>query len=323
MAQTFATTYLTFASKGLREQLSDAIYNISPEDTPITSSIAKERVKGTLFEWQTDTLASAATNDHLEGEDITSFPAATATVRVGNYCQISEKYVLVSGTLEEVEKAGRRSEIDYQTALRGAEIKRDMEFIVTGNYAGDPGGSTTSRKTASLGAWIKTNTDIGAAGGNPTYTAGVPNAARTDGTQRAITETILKNVLQQTWTSGGHPKMVVCGPVNKGKISAFAGIATKNFNLNDGSPRRTMVIGAADVYVGDFSIVEIIPNRFQRERDAWVLDPDFLALKHLRPFRREPLAKTGDASKVMLLVEWGLQVRQEAALGLCADLTTV
>jgi hypothetical protein len=316
-----SNTFLTFDAKGIREELSDAIYNISPEDTPLMSMASKEKAQNTLFEWQTDSLAAAAANAQLEGDDIGTYSAVDPTARVGNYAQISRKTLIISGTEEAVDKAGRKSELAYQTAKRGVELKRDMEFILFNAQAGVAGNSTTARVTAALNAWVKTNTDVGTGGGDPAYTAGVPAAVRTDGTQRAFTETVLKAVCQALWTAGGELRYLFVGPVNKSKASAFGGVATKNYDLS-GKPRPTAIIGAADVYVSDFGYLSILPHRYQRERDAWFIDPQWIAIKHLRPFRREKMAKTGDAEKRMLLVEWGLKVRQEAGLGLAADLTT-
>ena len=223
-----------------------------------------------------------------------------------------------------MEKAGRRSEINYQTAMRGAELKRDMETIIMTPQPGNAGSSTTARTTATIGAWLKTNVDKAVSdGANPNYTSGVPVLAsgRTDGTQRAFTETILKSVLQKIWTAtGDKPKYGFAGAFNKSVFSGFAGIATKTYYLN--KPTASPVVATADVYVGEFSVIEVLPDRFQRDRDFWVLNPDYLEIQHLRPFRREDLAKTGDASKVMLLVEWGIKVRAESACGLAADLTT-
>jgi hypothetical protein len=316
-----ANTWLTFDSKGNREDLSDVIYNISPEETPLISMIGKERAKSTLHEWQTDSLASAAANKQIEGDDV-AFSAVTATVRVGNYMQISNKTFIISGTEEVIDKAGRKSEIAYQTAKRGTELKRDMEFTVFSAQGGAAGNSTTARATASLNAWVKTNdVNISTGGASPTYSSGVPLAARTDGTQVAFTVTMLKDACSAVWSSGGDLKYLFVGPVNKAKASAFTGVATKNWDMS-GKPRPHAIIGSADVYVSDFGTLSILPHRYQRERDAWLLDPAMLSLLHLRPFKRETLAKTGDAEKRMLLVEWGLKVKQEAGLGLVADLTT-
>jgi len=322
---TKAGTFLTFSAKGIREQLSNTIYNITPADTPFLSMVGKEKAENTLFEWQTDALGAVSTsNAQIEGDDSPAFPAVTPTVRVGNYTQISRKLVIISGTQEVVNKAGRQSELAYQTAMRAQELKRDMEATMFANIGGVAGNSTTARKTATLGAWIKTNDTLNSTTGgeSPTYTSGVPGAARTDGTQYAFTETILKATIQLVWTSGGDLRFLAVGPVNKQKVSAFAGVVTRNYDISNKPAKATAIIAAADVYVSDFGILTVMPSRYQRERDAWLFDPKWIAIAHLRPFHRVKLAKTGDAEKRMLQVEWGLKVKQEAGLGLAADLTT-
>ena len=290
------------------------------------SNIGRENVKNTYFEWQTDSLASASTtNAQVEGDDIAAYDLTGATVRLGNYTQISNKTLLISGTLESVDKAGRRSELAYQLAKRSAELKRDMESIMLTNQAnaqGSAGVSTALRRTGSLLAFIKTNTDRGTGGNDPSYTT-TPNATRTDATsanQRTFTETILKNVIQKVWTEGGTPKLLMVGPVNKARVSGFAGIAEIRREVTGN--RQATIIGAADVYVSDFGAVSVVPNRFQRERDAFVLDPEYASICYLRPFQTVELAKTGDAEKRMIVVEWGLKVHTEKAHGLAADLTT-
>jgi hypothetical protein len=317
-----ANTYLTFSAKGIREDLSDVIYRISPEDTPFIQNAGKSSAKNTLFEWQTDALDAVDTaNAQLEGDDIDSagYQSATPTVRLGNYCQISRKSIVVSGTNDSVTKAGRKSEIAYQMAKRSAELKRDMEAIALANQACVAGNSTTARKTGSMLAFITTNTDKGGTGVDPVYTS-LPNAARGEGTQRAFTEAILKTVLQKVWTAGGSPSMLMVGPVNKAKASAFTGIA--QIRKEASGQKAATIIGAADVYVSDFGNVSIIPNRFQRERDGLVVDPEYVDIAYLRPFQTVDLAKTGDAEKKMLLVEWAVKVKAEGAHGLCADLLT-
>ena len=313
-------TFTTFDAKGIREDLSNVITNIAPEETPYMSNIGRESVSNSLYEWQTDTLASAAANKQLEGDDVTSFDAVTATVRLQNYAQISRKTIILSATEETVNKAGRRSELAYQIAKRGSELKRDQEFTMLNGAVAAAGNSTTARGTASLGAFVNTNVDMQTNGANPSYTT-LPNSARTDGNVRTFTETILKNVIQQVWTAGGTPKMLMTGPVNKQRVSGFSGIASSRFNIDGGAKPATLV-GAVDIYVSDFGNIQVIANRFQRERDAWVIDPDMAKMTTLRPYQQVELAKTGDAEKRMLIVEWGHKVLAENGMGLAADLIT-
>lgn len=314
-------TVQTYDRKGLRESLSNMIYNISPTEVPFMSNAGRGSAKATLEEWQTDALAAVDTaNRAIEGDDITTFPAASATTRVGNYLQISRKLVIVSDTVEEVDKAGRKSEEALQLAKRAKELKRDMEAICLDNQAGSAGSSSTGRQIATLGAWVKTNVDKDAGGTNPTYTTGVPNAARTDGTVRTFTETIVKAVMQSCFNNGANPDTLMVGPFNKGIVSAFTGIATKT--IQQTAVKASAIIGAADFYVSDFGTLAVVANRFQRERDAWFLDFSYVSVAFLRKFRTTKLAKTGDAEKRMIVAEWTLKVHNEAALGLAADLET-
>jgi hypothetical protein len=315
-----SNTFLSYSAKGIREDLSNIITNIAPEETPYMSNIGRENVSNALFEYQTDTLAAAAANAQLEGDDVASFDAVTATVRMQNYAQISRKTIILSATEEVVNKAGRRSELAYQISKRASELKRDQEFVMLNGGIAVAGDSTTARVTASLGAFIKTNTDKQTNGVDPSYTT-LPNSARTDGNVRTFTETILKNVIQKVWTQGGTPKILMCGPVNKQRVSSFTGIASSRFNIDGGAKPATLV-GAVDIYVSDFGNVQVIANRFQRERDAWVIDPDYAKMTVLRPYQQVELAKTGDAEKRMLIVEWGHKVTSELAHGLAADLVT-
>ena len=313
-------TFTTFDAKGIREDLSNIITNIAPEETPYLSNIRKESISNSLFEWQTDTLAAAAANKQLEGDDVTSFDSVTATVRLQNYAQISRKTIVLSATEEVVNKAGRKSELAYQIAKRSSELKRDQEFTMLNGAVAAAGNTTTARGTASLQAFIKTNVDMQTNGANPSYTT-VPTGARSDGNVRTFTETILKNVIQQVWTSGGTPKILMTGPVNKQRVSGFSGIASSRFNI-EGGARPATIIGAADIYVSDFGNVQVVPNRFQRERDAFVIDPEYAGVVTLRPYQQIELAKTGDAEKRMLIVEFGHKVYAENAHGIAADLVT-
>lgn len=323
-----ANTFTTFDAKGIREDLSDAIYNISPKDTPFMSNIKKGQATQTFFEWQTDVLAAPDTsNAQLDGDDVNPFDSTSPTTRVGNYTQISRKTVLLSGTLEAVDKAGRKSELAYQLAKRAAELKRDQESIFLTNQGASAGSTVAARKTGSFLAWLKSNTqsfgNYGTSGVDtnaPVYT-NIPTAPRTDaGTLTAFTEQMVKDAMLASYNAGGKPEMLMVGPHNKQAASAFSGVATKTFYQS--AVEETAIIGAADVYVSDFGTLSIVPNRFQRPRDAFLIDPEFAGVVFLRPYITEPLAKTGDAEKRMLLVEYGLKIHNEKAHAAIFDLTT-
>ena len=287
-------------------------------ETPFLSNAKKGKAKNVLFEWQTDTLAAASsTNQQLEGDTVSTFTAVVPTVRLTSYCEIATKTVSVSATQEEQDNAGRASEVGYQVLKLGKELKRDMETSLLANKAAAAGSTTVARKTAGLKCYIKTNYDKDAGGAIPTYTT-LANDTWDDGTQRAFTETITKNVLQQCYTSGANVSTIMVGPWNKQVFSGFSGVV--ELMANQGRAQAT-IIGAANSYVSDFGTLTVIPNRFMPARDALFLDWDMVQVNYLRPFHTEVLAKRGDSMDRFLVAEYGLQVANEKGIGIAVDLS--
>lgn len=314
----FATTYTRFDAIGVAEEVEDEIYNISPYDTPFMTNAGRGRVDNTLFEWQTDALAAASTsNQQIEGDDITSITAATPTVRIGNYVEIARKLVAVSGTLEATKRYGRGSELGYQMALKSKELKRDMESSMLANKAANAGTTAVARKTGSFLVFLKTNISKDAGGTAPVYTT-APTDVWTDGSTRAFTETIVKSVLQQCYTSGAEPKTIMVGASNKQTASTFAGVV--ELNSPQSKSGQATIIGAADTYIGDFGKLSVVPNRFQRTSTAFFIDWDYVKVNYLRPLQTFALAKTGDAEKREILAEYGVAVGNEKAHGVAVDL---
>lgn len=299
-----------------REDLIDAIYNISPTDTPFLSMIADQASAAAVtHEWQTDTLAAASSsNARIEGDDAGD-GGFTATSRLTNVCQISDKVIVVSGTQEAVSKAGPASELAYQREKAVKELKRDMETILTGNQAVVSGSSVAARKLRSLEAWYSTNTSRGVGGANGSTTLAATDASAAS--VRAFTEDLLKTVLLSCWNAGGNPTHIMCSGFQKQKFSAFTGNATRYDKAEDKT-----IIASVDVYESDFGKLMVVPNRFSRSRTVHVLEKGFVKTAYLRAFREYPLAKTGDSEKRQMLSEYTLQMSNEAAHGVIADLTT-
>jgi len=309
-------TFTTFNAKGLREDLGDIIYNISPTETPFMTGVAREKATAVFHEWQTDALeAPNGGNAQIQGDDISTFDPVVPTVRLGNYTQISRKTVIIAGTEEVVDKAGRKSEVGYQVAKKGKSLKRDLETILLQNQARTAGAvGATAALTASVLAYIHTNVSMGTGGANP---VGDGTNARTDGTQAAITEAMLQATLASVWqNSGDEPDMVLVNSSQKQNISKFVGNNTRYINADE-----EKLVTSVDVYVYDFGTVEVKPDRFMRQRDALILNTDLWAVAWLRPISLTDLAKTGDNTKKMLLGEYALTARNEAGSGLLADLT--
>ena len=310
-----SNTYLRYTSIGVREDLANVIYDISPTDTPVMSSIGKARATQTNHEWQTDALAAATTaNALIEGDDAAA-ASLSPTTRVGNYTQIVGKTVQVSGTLEAVDKAGRKSEKAYQLAKASAEIKRDIETIIMANQAKTNGTATSgARKMGSFLSYITSNVSKGSAGTNPT---GDGSDIRSDTTTRTFLESMLKTIAQEVFEDGGTPKMLVVPPGLKATVSGFAGVAEQRY-VTGAEP--TTIVAAAGAYLSDFGLISIVPDRFMRSTDALLIDSEYAALAYLRPFQTNDLAKTGDSDKTQILAELTLEVRNEKAHGGAFDL---
>jgi Family of unknown function (DUF5309) len=312
-------TYQVYQSIGNREDLSDVIYSISPTDTPIMSSIGKTKATAVYHEWQTDSLAANTTANALVEGATASDITVTPTSRLGNYTQIVGKTVMVSGTLEAVDKAGRKSEKAYQLAKVSSEIKRDMETIITANQGQSAGNTSTARTLGALLSYIKSNTSkngTSVTGVDP-VTVGV--STRTDGTTRAFTEAMLKTVIASVFTNGGTPSTLFVSPTQKQVVSGFTGLAAQRYQVP--TTGQATILAGADLYQSDFGVLSIVPDRFMRTRDALILDPEYAALAFLRPFQTNELARVGDAEKTQILAEFTLEVRNEAAHGGVFDLS--
>lgn len=300
-------TYLTTAAIGNREDLSDTIYRISPTQTPLLNMASKAKATATLHEWQTQDLAAAAANAQAEGDNA-SAKTVTPTVRLSNRTQISTKTVIVSGTQQAVQSAGRKDEMGYQMALAALELKRDMEFGLTQNNVT----ATAPRQSRGLLGWVVDNTSKASDTTLASYTG---NTAQTDGTQRAFTEAQLKAVLQLQFTAGGEPDTIMLPPAAKQTFSTFTGNATRMDKSEDAK-----LYASIDVYASDFGEIKAVPNRFQRVRDVFILQSDKVAVAYLRPFSTIDLATTGDAMQKELVVEYCLEIRAPKAHGAIYDI---
>lgn len=299
-------TFLTTAAIGNREDLTDIIYRISPTQTPVLNMASKSKATNTLHEWQVQELAAAAANAQAEGDDLTA-KTVTVTARLTNRTQISAKKVVVSGTQQAMNPAGRKDELAYQLSLASLEIKRDMELGLTQNDVL----ATSPRSSRGLRGWVVDN--VNRNGGTlASYTA---NTGYTAGTQRAFTEAQVKDVLQQVFTAGGEPDMIMLPPAAKQTFSGFTGNATRFDKSEDAK-----LYSSVDFYVSDFGTLQCVPNRFMATRDVFVLQSDKLAVAYLRPFQTIELAKTGDAEQRELVVEYTLECRAPKAHGAIYDI---
>lgn len=327
------------------EDLANLIYNISPTETPFVNAAGRGSASNKHHEWEMDELVAAAFNAQVEGVSFTAAEARPAPERLSTHTQISTKDLRVTGTQEAINKVGRTSELAYQLAKQGLEIRRDMERQLMGfmtladatatvgagsvgdSYPIRVGTASVARVTGSVRTWIRTNTNLGAAGA-PANAAGTGNQPNADavavsGTARALLESDLKAVIRSCWNEGGNPSMIFVDSFNKQAISAFTGGTTKYDTSED-----KKLVTAIDLYVSDFGDHTVIPDRFLIQPNgagsngsaAYVLDMGYWSIDYLRNFHEKALATTADSENRALIAEWALTCKQPRASGCVADL---
>lgn len=318
-----ANTYVSSSASGNREELSDVVSRITPEDTPIYTMInSKDKIEQTNPEWQKDALAPPAANAHPEGDTFT-YQATTSVERLKNYTQIFKKSFIISGTQDAVKNAGNYEQSGQQLAKRFVEFKKDVEYAILENNASV---GTGTRELGGLPSWYETNASRGASGADGGYASGTGlTTAATDGTQRAFTKALLDTTLQDIYVAGGNVDYMVCSPYVKSVFATFmsdANVAALRTHVND--TKQVTVVGTVDVYQGPHGTVKVVPNRVQAvsadlARHVHILDTSQLAFKWLRPMKYEAGAKDSDGKKHNIIGEGTLCVKNEAGLGTVSD----
>lgn len=322
MAQVSGTVD-TLDIEGIKEDIEDMIWDISPTETPFLTMAARKSVSNTYHQWQTDSLAAAAANRQIEGDDA-SYTTATPTTMLANYCQISRKTLVVSRTADKVRKYGRAKETARLITKYGKELKRDMEFALIQNQASSVGGSATARSSAGLESMIAGNRIV--ASGNTTGTtpgfSGGNWTAPTDGTATVtLTEALLYSALEAAWIDGGDPSVIMVNSSQKKQFAPFGGASKfAGTYVPNAGKAQSMVVGGVDLYISDFGEHKIKLNRFMRTRTLFALDPEYVSVGILDGIQVEPLAKTGDAEKFMLVGEYCLIVGNPDAHAKIQDL---
>jgi len=309
-------TYDSYDAKGIREDLENVIYDISPEDTPFYSACKKVTAKNTYHEWQTDALRSSGTNAHIEGDE-TVAEARTATTRLGNYTQIFKNAVTIPDTDIGLDKAGRSAEMAYQTLKIAKEQKLDIEKALFDNNKREAGSATAARELAGAPVWFTNTIQNKGAGG--AHAAGDGTTARTDGTQSVFNQTKFDATMQSVWEKGGRPDTVYLSAFQMNKALDFTGNNNQRSAVQAGDKK---VVKSLDVYVTPWGTIEFVPTRENRSRDVFVMQDDMWAVGILRGTKNVELAKTGDSTKRQVLTELSLISKNDKASGMIVDCTT-
>lgn len=326
-------TTTTYGQVGVREDLSDSIWNIAPTDTPYSSMMQKgKKTINRVIEWQTDTLADAdGSIAVVEGADATN-RTFTATVRLKNHMQLMDRAIIISDSADAVTAAGRDTETGYQVMKRTKELKRHQEARLSGNWASDDGSALTARQCAGFEAWITTNDSRKSATASTQggYSNGIVSAATDGSSTRTFTETLLKGRIKACWDQGGEDSIILLGSFAKQTLSAFSGVATK-YNIVDKNTNSNEIVGAVDLYASDFGVKKAVPSRFVATSSARgastprsVLGIDFKlwSLHFLQPFSVGPLARVGHAERKLLKMEFSQASRNEKGNWIIADVAT-
>jgi hypothetical protein len=310
-------TFSTYDAAGIREDLSAIIDRTEREEVPFYSTIGRSKATQRIHEWQTQALASAADdNAVIEGDDAT-MDAATATVRVNNRTQISDKTATVSGSVEAFDKAGRASEMDYQVILKGLELKRDMEKQMLSNKASVAGNDTAASQSGGFAAWLTSNVSKATDGSNGGFQSSTGLvAARTDGTARQFQESHINDVMELAFDAGARPSVMMLPAALKTRFSAFTGIADLRTDVGG---KEATIVGGADAYISNFGKLTVVPQTFMRSTDAIIYDPKKVKLGIARPMKSWELAKSGDTEKRQILTEYTLEVSNEKAHAIVTD----
>lgn len=316
-------TFQSPSAKGNREELSDIVSRIDPEDTPIYTMIGKESFKTTHPEWETDSLAAPANNVQLEGDEY-AFGATTPAVRLGNYTQIMRKEGIISGTQDAADNAGGVEQVRYQKLKKAVELRKDVEFSIV---AANPSVAGATRQSGSLSTWITSNVSRGATGANGGYNTSTGlTVAPTNGTQRAFTKALMDNVMQQGYQQGANFKYVSMSPYVKSVFVTFmsdTNVASFRYAASDG--KNNSIVANADIYEGPFGKVSVVPNRVQAgsaglARNVFFIDPEYVCYGWFRRIKEDKdIAKTGDAKKFVMIGEGALKVKNEKGVGVVAD----
>jgi len=315
MAQA-TNTFDSYDAKGIREDLENVIYDISPEETPFYSSCKKVKATNTYHEWQTDALRSSAANAHIEG-DATTAEARTATTRLGNYTQIFKNAVVIPDTDQGLDKAGRGAEMAYQVLKIAKEQKLDIEKALFDNNAQVAGSSSAARELAGAPVWFTSTIQNKGSGG--AHANGTGSNARTDGAQSAFNQTKFDAAMQSIWEKGGRPDTVYLSAFQMNLALAFTGNNNQRSTVQAGDEK---VVKSLDVYVTPWGTIEFQPTRENRSRDVFIMQDDMWAVGVLRPTKNVELAKTGDAETRQVLTELTLIAKNEKANGMIADCST-
>jgi hypothetical protein len=327
-----ATNFTSTSQGGQREDLANWISNISRDMTPFVSSIGKGKASATLHEWSTDTLEAASVQAAAEGASFAE-SASPVVARVTNRTQILTKGIRVSGTLEAVDKVGRKSEFKYQTEKRGKEMARDLEVIMlSGQVSAVHGSSATgniqalARKMGAYQAYSTVNIVAGTAAA-ATGTGSATGAG--DGTNIAVAQSGHTNALVSladinetlrlvNGVTSVAPNKLMMSTTNKVR---FSDLMTGTTNVRRNIDEKGKLKQSVDLYESDFGDVELVHNYLMGNTEIFVYDPSTMSINTLRPLHFRDISEDGDSLRSFMVQELTFEAKTPTGNAVILDVT--
>ena len=307
-----------------REDLSNELSLLAPEETPILSLCSKGKANATFSEWTVDSLASPVTTGISEGSDVTSFSDKFADrARLGNYVQLMRRDYLVSNLQQAVTSVGPAN-VAQAEAKSMREIKRDIEAtIASSNEMTVENGAGTPYGMRGLGKWIQDS----AQATNP-----VPAAYRTPelsiiesgNTSTTVTESTFNTLIGSIFSKNGEMNSLtlVANTALRTLISGFSRtLAASNgtYTVNQDATSKTITL-SVNMYDSDFGMVKILNGNpscmpTALTKVGYVLNPKYLGFNTLIPMGATRLENQGGGERGFVDVAGTLCVKHPQAHG--------
>lgn len=316
----FSNTYSTTnpgSAVSNREDLTDVLTVLAPEETPLTSLAKKSKATATFNEWTVDSLATPVTAGVREGQDISTFvDKFSGRARLGNYIQLFQKNYMVSQLQDAVESVGP-AKIAEAEAKAIREMKRDIEAVIAGTQdRAVEDGSATAYASRGLGNWI--------ASAGP---ADVPAAYRTPAasihSSGTLTESVFNALVASIFEKTGtvDALTLVAGTTLRRTISGFArsdGNTNENvFHVNQMATDKEITL-SVNTYDSDFGIITVIngnPACMPSATTGYLINPDYVGVAELMSIGSTRLPNQGGGERGFIDAALTLQVYSPLAHG--------
>jgi len=303
-----------------REDLSNELSILAPEETPILSLCSKGKASATFSEWTVDSLAAPATTGISEGSDVTSFSDKFADrARLGNYIQLMRRDYIVSNLQQAVTSVGPAN-VAQAEAKSMREIKRDIEAtIASNNEMTVENGAGTPYGMRGLGKWIQST----AQATNP-----VPSAYLTPSTSLILTtisESSFNTMIGSIFAKNGEMNSLtlVANVALRQLISNFTratpASAGVTYHVNQDATSKQITL-SVNLYDSDFGLVKIVNGNPSCMPTAstnvgYVLNPKYLGFNTLIPMGATRLENQGGGERGFIDVAGTLCVKHPQAHG--------